>query len=647
MTEQRAFKTEVQKLLDLVIHSLYSNKEIFLRELISNASDAIDRARFISLTDQSILEDNSEWKIKLVPDKEAKTLMIQDNGIGMDEKELEENIGTIASSGTKRFLEQLQANKDQMSPELIGQFGVGFYSAFMVASEVTVITRKAGGTAWKWTSKGDGFYTIEPAERAVRGTDIILKLTEDNEEFLDEWKLRKTVERFSNYVEHPVCMDIRRETQPRDDEGNVIEGADPEVTITEETLNSRKAIWQKAKSEVSEDEYKEFYRHVSHDFMDPLENIHWSVEGTTEFKALLFIPEKPIFDMFVPDNRDKGVQLYVRRVFITDKCDELVPSYLRFLRGVVDSADLPLNVSREILQEARTIRVIRKNLVKKVLDTLADMKEKNIDKYLKFWNAFGPVLKEGIHIDFENKERIEELLMFESTATEEGHRTSLADYVSRMPEAQKEIYYITAESLQAAKNAPQLEVFAAKGYEVLFCTDPVDEWIMGEMPEYKEKKFRCVTKGDVDLDTEEEKAAREEERKKDEEDNKALLEAVSKALGDKVKEVRLSQRLTESACCLVGDEYAMGVQMERVMKSINPDTPASKRILELNPKHALLSTMRALLEKGANEKVEAYALMLYNEALLTAQMPLDDPLAFTRRVSELLAADGAAELAKL
>ena len=647
MAKQRAFKTEVQKLLDLVIHSLYSNKEIFLRELISNASDAIDRARFISLTDQSILEDNAEWKIKLIPDKEAKTLTVQDNGIGMDDKELEQNIGTIASSGTKRFLEQLQANKDQMSPELIGQFGVGFYSAFMVASEVTVITRKAGGSAFKWTSKGDGFYTIDPAEKATRGTDIILKLTEENEEFLDEWKLRKTVERFSNYVEHPVCMDIRREEMPRDKDGKVIEGAEPKVTITEETLNSMKAIWQKPKSEVTEDEYKEFYRHVSHDFMDPLETIHWNVEGTTEFRALIFIPEKPIFDMFVPENKDKGVQLYVRRVFITDKCEELVPSYLRFLRGVVDSADLPLNVSREILQENRTIRLIKKNLVKKVLDTLAEMKEKNAEKYLKFWNAFGAVLKEGIHIDFENKERLEELMLFDSTATEEGKKTSLADYVSRMPEAQKEIYYITAESYPAAKNAPQLEAFAAKGYEVLFCTDPVDEWIMGEMPEYKEKQFRCITKGDVNLDTDEEKAAKEEERKKDAETNKDLLEAVKKALGDRVKDVCLSQRLTESACCLVGDEYAMGVQMERVMKSINPDTPASKRILELNPKHQLVATMRSLLEKGATVKVEEYAKLLYDEALLTAQMPPEDPLAFTRRMSELLVADSSAELAKL
>lgn len=647
MTEQRPFKTEVQKLLDLVIHSLYSNKEIFLRELISNASDAIDRARFISLTDQSILENDSDWKIKLSYDKNAKTLTISDNGIGMSEKELEENIGTIASSGTKRFLEQLQQNKDAMSPELIGQFGVGFYSAFMVASEVVVVTRQAGGKAFKWTSKGDGFYTIEPAEKEKRGTDITLKLTDENEEFLDEWKIRKTVERFSNYVEHPVCMDITRTNTPRDENGKVIEGAEPEVTVTEETLNSMKAIWQKAKNEVKPEEYNEFYRHVSHDFIDPLETIHWNVEGQTEFRALIFIPEKPIFDMFMPESKDKGVQLYVRRVFITDKCDELVPGYMRFLRGVVDSSDLPLNVSREILQEDRTIKVIQKNLVKKVLDTLKDMKEKSFDKYMKFWSAFGPVLKEGVHIDYENKDKLVDLILFESTSTEAGKKTTLADYVTRMPDTQKEIYYISAEDAQAAANSPQLEAFKSKGYEVLYCTDAVDDWIMGDIPTYKEKNLRSISRGDVNLDTEDEKKDKEEERKKATEDNKGLLCTIKDALGDKIKEVRLSQRLTESACCLVADEGGMGIQMEKVMKAIHPDMPEAKRILEINPNHPLIEAMRALNEKNSkNPKLAEYARMLYGEALLTAQLPLDDPLAFAKCLSSLLVADGQAELAK-
>ena len=640
MTEQRPFKTEVQKLLDLVIHSLYSNKEIFLRELISNASDAIDRARFVSITDQSILENDPNWKIKLIPDKDAKTLTIRDNGIGMDEKELEENIGTIASSGTKRFLEQLQANKDAMSPELIGQFGVGFYSAFMVASEVTIVTKKAGGKAFRWNSKGDGYFSIEPAERDGRGTDVILKLTEDNEEFLDEWKLRKTVERFSNYVEHPICMDIRREETKKDDDGKPIEGADPIVTITEETLNSQKAIWQKPKADVKPEEYNEFYRHISHDFIDPLETIHWSVEGQTEFRALVFIPQKPIFDMFMPDSRDKGVQLYVRRVFITDKCEELVPQYLRFLRGVVDSSDLPLNVSREILQENRTIRLIQKNIVKKVLDTLKEIKEKDFDKYMKFFDAFGAVLKEGLHTDFANREPLCDLLLFRSTATEEGKKTTLADYVTRMPESQKEIYYIMAENEQAAVNSPQLEAFKAKGYEVLFCTDAVDEWIMGELPDYKEKKFHNIAKGDVDLDTEDEKKEKEEQRKADEETNKGLIETIKAALGDKVKEVRLSKRLTDSACCLVGDEYSMGVQMERIMKAMNPDTPPAKRILEINANHPLIVAMRKLNDTDSKSpKLAEFSKMLYGEALLTANMPLEEPLEFAKIVSNLMAQD--------
>ena len=556
MSEQRPFKTEVKKLLDLVIHSLYSNKEIFLRELISNASDAIDRARFEALKDESILENDPEWKIKIVVDKSAKTLTVSDNGIGMTAEELEQNIGTIASSGTKRFLEQLQANKDSLSPELIGQFGVGFYSAFMVANQVRVVTRKAGdGQAVCWESKGDGFYTLTPATRDRRGTDVVVFLTEDNEEFLDEWKIRKTVKRFSDFVEHPVCMDIEREEVERDDQGKPVEGKEPKKTITEETLNSRKAVWQKPKSEITPEEYQEFYRHVSHDFQEPLETIHWQVEGQTEFRALIYIPKKPMHEMFMPEQRDRGVQLYVRRVFITDKCDELVPGYLRFLRGVVDSADLPLNVSREILQEARAIRIIQKNLVKKVLDTLTEMKEKNPERYQEFWTAFGTMLKEGLHTDFENGERLQELLMYESSQLEPGKRTTLAEYVSRMPEAQKEIYFLTAENRTAAANAPQLEAFKAKGYEVLFFTDPVDDWLSQDLTSYKEKKLRNIAKGDVDIESDEEKAAKETSRKQAEADNKDLVTAIKDILGDKVKEVRLSKRLTESACCLVSDEW--------------------------------------------------------------------------------------------
>ena len=640
MSEQRPFKTEVKKLLDLVIHSLYSNKEIFLRELISNASDAIDRARFESLKDESILEDDPEWKIKITVDKEAKTLTVSDNGIGMSAEEIEQNIGTIASSGTKRFLEQLQENKDSLSPELIGQFGVGFYSAFMVANRVKVVTRRAGpadqGVAWE--SQGDGFYTITPTTREKRGTDVIVYLTPENEEYLDEWKIRKTVKRFSDFVEHPINMDIEREEVERDDEGKPIEGKEPKKTITEETLNSRKAIWQRPKNEVTDEEYKEFYRHVSHDYQDPLETIHWQVEGQTEFRALIYIPKKPMFEMFMPEQRDRGIQLYVRRVFITDKCEELTPGYLRFLRGVVDSSDLPLNVSREILQEARAIRIIQKNLVKKVLDTLADMKEKNPERYQEFWTGFGTMLKEGLHTDFENGDRIKELLMYESSHLEAGKRTTLAEYVSRMPEHQKEIYYITAENRTAAANAPQLEAFKAKGYEVLFFTDPIDDWLSQDLTSYKEKTLRNIGKGDVDIDSEEEKAAKEEARKQAEADNKDLVAAMKEILGDKVKEVRLSKRLTESACCLVSDEWGMGVHMEKIMKAMNPDTPPTKRILELNPDHSLIAALRQVHAKDAKDpKLAEYTEMLYDEALLTAQLPLEDPLAFAKRISNLMA----------
>lgn len=644
MSEQRQFKTEVQKLLDLVIHSLYSNKEIFLREIISNASDAIDRARFESLKDESVLEDDPEWKIKLVVDAEAKTLTVSDNGIGMTPEEVENNIGTIASSGTKRFMEQLQENKDKMPPELIGQFGVGFYSAFMVADHVTVITRRAGSTqGTKWDSDGDGFYSVETVEKAKRGTDVIMHLTSENEEFLEEWMLRKTVKKFSDFVEHPVCMDIRREEQERDEEGKVIEGKDPKVTITEETLNSQKAIWQRPKSEIKEEEYNEFYKHVSHDWQDPFETIHWNVEGTAEFRALLYIPKKPVMDMFMPDMKERGVQLYVRRVFITDKCDELVPQYMRFLRGVVDSSDLPLNVSREMLQEAKALTVIQKNLVKKVLDTLSSMKEKQPERYLEFWSNFGAMLKAGIHVDMANSEKIQELMLFESTSTEEGKRTTLAEYVARMPESQKEIYYILAENAAAAANSPQLEAFKSKGYEVLYMTDPVDEWIVQDMMKYKDKNLRSVNKGDVDLDTDEEKAGKEEARKQAEELNKDLLAKVKELLGDKVKEVRLSKRLTDSACCLVNDEYGLSDNMVKMMKMMNQEVPEAKRILELNADHPLISAMRTLLAADANsEKLADYTKLLYGQALLTAQLPIEDPLNFTRLISELMTKDAQA-----
>ncbi|MFA6817147.1 MAG: molecular chaperone HtpG [Lentisphaeria bacterium] len=642
MAEKHQFKTEVQQLLDLVIHSLYSNKEIFLREIISNASDAIDRARFEALKDSSILENDPDWKIKLVVDKDAKTLTISDNGIGMTAEEVEKNIGTVANSGTKKFLENLQKNKEKLPPELIGQFGVGFYSAFMIATEVTVITRPAGKPedASKWESKGDGFYTLVPTTREKRGTDIIIHISEGNEEYLEEWKLRKVIKTYSDFVEFPICMDITREEKERDKDGKEIEGSEPKITITEETLNSQKAIWLRPKKDVKTEDYNEFYKHISHDFQEPFETLHWSVEGKSEFKALVYIPKKPLFDMFMPDQKDKGLQLYVHRVFITDDCKELIPPYLRFLRGVVDSSDLPLNVSREMLQEARALKIIQKNITSKVLNTLADIKSKKPERYEEFWNNFAATLKEGMHTDFENREKIQELLIFESSTTETGKHTSLEEYVKRMPEDQKEIYYITAENKQAAENSPQLEIFKNKGYEVLYLTDAIDEWIVNDLPTYKEKKLHSISKGDVDLNSEDEKKTKEEEFKKETETNKDLLTYLSEIMKDKVKEIRLSKRLTDSACCLVSDENGMGVQMEKILKAMKQDVPTSKRILELNPTHPLIESMRKLYAKDAKHpKLAEYANLLYDQARLMAQMPIENPLQFAKNISALMAED--------
>ncbi len=643
--KQRKFKAEVQQLLDLVIHSLYSNREIFLRELISNASDAIDRARFEALSDQSVLEDDPEWKITLSVDREAKTLTVSDNGIGMGADDIDACIGTIASSGTRRFLEELRERQGAVPPELIGQFGVGFYAAFMVADKVTVISRRAGDptAAVKWESEGAGSYTVEPATRARRGTDVILHLKDEADEFLEPWRLQAIVRKFSDFVEHPVVMDVEREETLTDAEGKPIPDAKPEKKVVTETLNSRKALWQRPRTEVTPEEYQEFYRHVSHDFMDPFETLHWSVEGTTEFRALIFIPQRPPLDMFVGDERHRGIQLYVRRIFITDRAEGLVPTYLRFLRGVVDSADLPLNVSREMLQEHRILRTIRSNVIKKVLDTLGDMMAKDRERYVTFWKAFGAVLKEGIHVDPENRGKIEDLALFASSKTGPTDLVSLAEVVARMPEAQKAIYYITAEDYAGADGAPQLEAFRSRGFEVLYLTDTVDEWVVQNLTSYKDKPLRSVAKGDVDLDTPEEKQQAEEGRKADEERFKALLDKAAAILGDRVKAVRLSRRLTESACCLVSDEFGIGLQLEKLLKAMHQEVPPARRILELNPKHPVVEAMRHLVDDSdAADRLRDYVEMLHDQALLTARLPVPDPLVFAKRVSDLMAAQAGA-----
>jgi len=635
----KQFQTEVQQLLDLVIHSLYSNKDIFLRELISNASDAIDKVSFESHSNEALLESDSDWKIKLIPDKEAGTLVIRDNGIGMTMAEVEENIGTIARSGTKAFMQNLKDKAASDSPELIGQFGVGFYASFMVSDRVTLETRKGGTTpesGCRWESTGDGSYTVEDCTIEKRGTEITLHLKEEFKQYLDEWKIRSIVKKYSDYIQYPVVMDITRTETPKGVDGEEIEGAGTIDKTEEQTLNSMKAIWARPKSEVTEEEYTEFYKHVSHDYDAPFRTIHFSAEGTSEFKALLYLPGKKPFDMMMND-RKKGLQLYVRRVFISDKCEELIPDYLRFVKGVVDSSDLPLNVSREILQEDVQIKRIQKSLVGKILSTLAEVKEKTFDEYVTFWKEFGQVIKEGMHFDYANKEKLQELMLFESTTTENGAFTSLKDYVERMPEGQKEIYYITGSSRETLEQSPHLEMFRAKNYEVLFLTDPVDEWVVQSLTDYNEKPLKAVDRGDISLDSEEEQKEKEKKREEAQKEFSDLISMISDRLKDKVKEVRFSNRLTDSACCLVADQYGMNANMERIMKAMNQAVPDSKRILELNPDHAILKAMATIHQKDASAAALAdYADLLYDQALLTEGSTIKDPLRFTKLVSDLM-----------
>ncbi len=637
----KKFETEVQQLLDLVIHSLYSNRDIFLRELISNASDAIDKVRFESHSSEAVMEGNAEWRIKIIPDKGAGTLTIRDNGIGMSILEVEENIGTIARSGTRSFMESIKGKSLQDNPELIGQFGVGFYSSFMVADRVSIITRKGGQDktgGCLWESTGDGSYTIEEFEKEGRGTDVILHLKEDMLEYLDEWRIRSIVKKYSDYVQYPIVMDITREETPKGVDGKEIEGAGTIEKTTEETLNSMKAIWTRPKSEVTDEEYEEFYKHISHDFEKPLKTIHYSAEGVSEFKALLYIPAHKPFDLFLREHKH-GVHLYVKRVFITDNCEAVLPDYLRFMKGVVDSSDLPLNVSREILQEDVQIKRIQKNLVGKVLTTLAEMKDKSGEDYLKFYREFGPVLKEGIHFDHASKDKLQELVLFESSKTEPGAYVSLKEYTERMPEGQKEIYFITGTSRKALEGSPHLEIFRTKGYEVLFMLDPVDEWVVQSLNEFDGRKLKAVDRGDVELGSEEEKKEQEAKKEEHVKHYKDLLEFIRETLKDKVKEVRLSGRLTDSACCLVADEYGMNANMERILKAMNQEVPESKRVLELNPEHPIMQVLSKLFEQDkSNNKLLDYCELLFDQALLTEGSPIDDPLRFTKLVSELMVA---------
>ena len=637
--ETRQFQTEIQKLLDLMINSLYSHKEIFLRELISNASDALDTLRFKAQTDQSLLEDNNDFKIRIDVDPEARTISVSDNGIGMTRDEVVEHIGTIAKSGTSKLLEAMTSkDSKELAPELIGQFGVGFYSCFMVAERVVLTTRTADAKgATRWESAGDGSYTIEDCDRAERGTTVTLylrKVEDGDQDFLKEWEIRSTVKKYSDFVTYPICMDIEREEVPTDKDGKPIEGAEPVKKVTEETLNSMKPVWNKRKSEVTEDEYKEFYRHLSHDWTDPLETIHINAEGKTEYNALMYIPSQAGMDLFMPEKKS-GMQLYVKRIFIMDNCEELMPAYLRFIKGVVDSADLSLNVSREILQHDRLMAMIRKNLVKKVLGNLKEMLEKDREKYLKFWQAFGPVLKEGIHYDFENQDVLKELLLFSSTR--DADLTTLKEYCSRMPEDQKEIFYITGSSREMLANSPHLEALKNKGYEVLLMTDPVDEWMLQGLTAYDEKPLKSVAKGDVSLLNEDEKKEAEEKLKVDEEQYASLLTFLKNTLKEKIKDAKLSSRLTDSAVCLVADEHDMSASMERLLRAAGQEVPETKRILEVNPQHELVKVMYELYKENPSDpRLVEYSDLLFDQALLTEGSPIADPAKFSKLVAKLM-----------
>ena len=621
MAETMQFKAEVKQLMDLVIHSLYSNPDIFLRELIANAADAIDKARFAALTDDKLACD---WQIKLNIDKEKRLLSISDNGIGMTADEVKENIGTIAKSGTKAFIENLKNNQTAGAPELIGQFGVGFYAAFMAADEVTIETRRAGSDApaVRWSSNGTEEYTIEETTRESAGTTVTLHIKGDKDIYLENWKISEIVRKYSDFIEYPIVLPFTKTNE------------DKTVTVEERTLNSRKAIWLRNASEVTAEEHEAFFSHLAHGGK-PLTHININAEGTNEFKALIYIPEEVPFTLFMPDLQKKGLQLYVKRVFITDNCEALVPDYLRFLRGVVDSSDLPLNVSREILQENPLLANIKRAITTKVLGELKKMLERDPDKYKKFFKEFGKVLKEGIHLDLTNQEKLKDLVMFETMNGKPGELVTLKEYINAMPSEQEHIYYIVAESRQMALASPALEIFKSKGFDVLLMTDPVDEFILQNLMQYDKKYLKSANKGELEIekDPDAEEKALEEATKK----YQKLMDFIFNKLQDKLSAVRLTRRLTDSACCLVGESNSISPQLERMLKAMNQAPPESKRVLELNPNHPVVEVMQNLIDEDpASEKLNQYTDLLYGEALLTEGSPLPDPLAFVKNISALM-----------
>ena len=642
-SETFTFQAETKQLLNLVIHSLYTNKDIFLRELISNASDALDKLRFESLTKPELLPDAAALEIRLDTNKQDRTLTITDNGIGMSRDEVVTNIGTIAKSGTKTLLEQAQ--KEGESPEalseLIGRFGVGFYSAFMVADKVSLVTRRAGEeAATQWESTGDGEYSLQSAERDHSGTSITLHLMPaDNEngieDYTEPWVLTSIAKRHSDFVTYPIKNEQQREEIERDDEGKPKEGVEPTIVIEDKTLNSMKPIWTRSQSDVSEEEYTEFYKHISHDWNEPLKTLNFRAEGRFEFQALVFLPSQAPFDLSFHAS-PFGLQLYAQRVMIMEQCEDLIPRYLRFLKGVVDSADLPLNVSRQRLQQDRHITQIRNWLTKKVLDSLGYLAQNDAEAYLKFWEPFGRVLKEGLSTDFENKERIAPLLLFPSSKEPEK-LVSLKEYVERMPLAQPEIFYLTGESRNAVENSPHLEAFKEKGHEVLYLIDPVDELVVQSLTEFEGKKLKSIGKGTVQLGSESEREKAEEELKQKSESYTDLLQMLQNTLDEHIKEVRLSNRLTSSPVCLVSEDGEHSPQMERLLQQAQQDIPKQRRIMELNPTHPLLEKLQGRFQQDkADPTLKAYAELLFGYGLLAEGSEITDPVSFNKHLVELM-----------
>lgn len=665
--ETRDFQAQTQKLLDLMIHSVYSHKEVFLRELISNASDALDKVRFLALTDEELAKGDHDYRIELVPDMMNRTLTVRDNGVGMSYDEVIANIGTIARSGSQAFVESLAAGEG--SPDLIGRFGVGFYSAFMVADRVELTTCKHGeANAVRWSSTGDGTYTIERLPPTDRGTSVKLTLKalaekdsaadqdddgeggsapSDDQDFVQEWVLREVVKKHSDFVAFPIVMDVVRHEAERDEEGKVVENGKVTKKTERVTLNSMKALWTRPKGEIEDSEYDDFYRHVTRDWGKPFDRLHVQVEGMQEYTALMYLPERAPFDLYTRESR-RGLQLYVKHVFIMDECRELMPEYLRFVRGLVDSPDLPLNVSREMVQYDRIIGSMRKTLTRKWLSHFADMLKSDRERYEKFWTEFGAALKEGFHYDPRHKDKLSKLLLLRSTHGDGW--TTLDEYIARAPEGQDKIYTLSGDKLEALRGSPQLEIFAAKGVEVLLFADPVDEIMLGAIDEYEGKALQSASRGEVDLsgigkkadDAEASKEGDEDAKDEDKKDDHALaplLAALGRHLSDDVESVRISTRLTDSAACLVTPEGGMSPQIERMMKAMGQDLPAQKRVLEVNPTHPLLKKLGNVYAADPDDaRVADYGHLLFDQAVLSEGGQPKNPARFARKLAEVMAA---------